>query len=138
MRVSSNHGDASVFIGIYTKKAGLGNVYYQKKADDTENYLFVNEQQNWVVSKVDHITFYSTLIVHTNISKFYRVRLILKITSKHPCEADCKAIARYAYAPPNCANETTEPWWEVGGDPDQSMDVSCIGILFLLFSLNAA
>ena len=92
---------------------------------------------------VDHVTFYSTLKPSKTDSTYEYQQILqstvgFKITSKHPCEADCKPIARYAYAPPNCANETTGPWWDVGGDPDQSMDVSCIGILFLLFSFNAA
>ena len=52
LMVSSNHGSANDFIGVYTKKAGLGNVYYQKKTDSIENYLFVNDENNWVVSQI--------------------------------------------------------------------------------------
>ena len=50
--VSSNDGSANNFIGVYTQKAGLGNVYYQKKTDSLENYLFVNDENNWVVSQI--------------------------------------------------------------------------------------
>ena len=83
LMVSSNDGSANNFIGVYTQKAGLGNVYYQKKTDSLENYLFVNDENNWVVSQIfGRVILYDTIIDSAYI-------YIIKYIYSMFCSIDC-------------------------------------------------